>query len=288
MEIRGIDISEWQGNISKASWISAKESGIEFAMIRCGYTTYGKSKQKKIDYYFENNYRVCKEIGMPIGVYYYSCATTVDEAIEEANFVLDIIKNKQFEYPIVIDTEDNHDITNSANANTSQASIGKNRLTPIIKAFCETIANAGYYASIYASTYWFENNLILDDLVAYDKWIAQWANSVSVGYKYGLWQYSSTGTVPGIGNDIDLDYAYIDYPEVMITNGLNGYTKVDIPSEPDKPTLPVTPIEPNIPDKPVESDDEIIRDCNIIFNFVKMVSRIVNKFTVWLKSLFRK
>ena len=108
MAIKGIDVSEWQGNLTKNNWLKVKNSGIQFAILRCGYTTYGKSKKKYVDRYFENNYKICKEIGLPIGVYYYSCATSETEAKEEANFVLSLIKNKKFEYPVVIDTEDNH------------------------------------------------------------------------------------------------------------------------------------------------------------------------------------
>lgn len=215
MAIKGIDVSEWQGNLTKNNWLKVKNSGIQFAILRCGYTTYGKSKKKYVDRYFENNYKICKEIGLPIGVYYYSCATNETEAKEEANFVLSLIKNKKFEYPVVIDTEDNHNINKSTNSPVSQASIGKYKLTPLIKTFCEIIESKGYYVSIYASTYWFKNNLILEDLKLYDKWIAQWSKTVSVSYKYGMWQYSSQGTVNGLSGNIDLDYAYLDYPGIM-------------------------------------------------------------------------
>ena len=288
MEVKGIDISEWQGNLSKGNWESVKNSGIKFAMLRCGYTTYGKLKQKKVDYYFENNYKMCKEIGMPVGAYYYSCATTVDEAVAEANFVLEIIKDKQFEYPIVIDTEDNHDTTNPANASTSQASIGKTRLTPVIKAFCEVLEKAGYYVSIYASTYWFRNNLILNDLVDYDKWIAQWSSSVSVDYKYGMWQYSSTGTVTGIGSGIDLDYAYLDYPEIMKSTGLNGYEKVVVPDPKPEPEPEPDPEPEPEPDPEPDPDDEIIEDCNIILKFIKLIAKWIKNIGSLFKKLFRR
>lgn len=225
MEIKGIDISEWQGNLSLDDFKKIKEAGIEFVIIRCGYTTYGKSKLKYVDDYFENNYKLCKQVGLPVGTYYYSCATTIEESTSEAEFVLKLIKNKQFEYPIVIDTEDNHDIKNSNYANTSQASIGKTKLTPIISNFCNILEKNNHYVSIYASTYWFRNRLILDDLVAYDKWIAQWSESVNFEEKYGIWQYSSTGRVNGISGNVDLDYSYKDYPKIMKDMGLNGFVK---------------------------------------------------------------
>lgn len=310
MVIKGIDVSEWQGNLTKNNWLKVKNSGIQFAILRCGYTTYGKSKKKYVDRYFENNYKICKEIGLPIGVYYYSCATSETEAKEEANFVLSLIKNKKFEYPVVIDTEDNHNINKSTNSPVSQASIGKYKLTPLIKTFCEIIESKGYYVSIYASTYWFKNNLILEDLKLYDKWIAQWSKTVSVSYKYGMWQYSSQGTVNGLSDNIDLDYAYLDYPEIMKKNGLNGF-EIETISEPDKEenNKPDTD-EPNNDNNENKSDDnennkndekadnndekdgctddsEAIVECTIIVKFIKMVIKYITKIFGIFK-LFKK
>ena len=310
MAIKGIDVSEWQGNLTKNNWLKVKNSGIQFAILRCGYTTYGKSKKKYVDRYFENNYKICKEIGLPIGVYYYSCATSETEAKEEANFVLSLIKNKKFEYPVVIDTEDNHNINKSTNSPVSQASIGKYKLTPLIKTFCEIIESKGYYVSIYASTYWFKNNLILEDLKLYDKWIAQWSKTVSVSYKYGMWQYSSQGTVNGLSGNIDLDYAYLDYPEIMKKNGLNGFEK-EIISEPDKEENNKPDAdEPNNDNNENKSDDnennkndekadnndekdgctddsEAIVECTIIVKFIKMVIKYITKIFGIFK-LFKK
>ena len=238
MEIKGIDISEWQGKLSLDDFKKIKNAGVEFVIIRCGYTTYGKAKTKYIDDYFENNYDLCKKTGLDVGTYYYSCATTIEEAIEEANFVLKLINDKQFEYPIIIDTEDNHDISNNKYASTSQASIGKTKLTPIISKFCDIIENNGFYAAIYASTSWFKNRLILDDLTVYDKWIAQWSNSVTFPYGYGIWQYSSTGRVSGISGNVDLNYSYKNYPKIMKKVGLNGFDK-EVNEEPKQYILTI-------------------------------------------------
>ena len=276
---RGIDISEWQDELSDLSWNKIKNDGIEFVIIRCGYTGYGKSKVKRVDKFFENNYNNAKKHGIPVGVYYYSCATSIEEAREEANFVLDIIKGKKFEYPIVIDTEDDHDINNTSNSNKSQASIGKRTLTPIIKTFCDILEEKNYYVSIYASTYWFENNLILDDLQDYDKWIAQWSNSVSVDYEYGIWQYSSTGRVDGIVGNVDMNYSYLDYPSIMSINGLNGYVKENIIDEPledvidrEEPLIPVLPSVPDEKDELDENNDDIENGIiNRLRNFFKKI-----------------
>lgn len=228
MNKKGIDISSWQGYLTKSDFEKIKASGIDFIMARCGYTGFGVSKQKNVDKYFENNYKLAKEVGLPIGVYYYSCATSTKEGKEEAEFVLNIVKDKMLEYPVFIDTEDNHDITDSTNAKTSQASIGKIALTSVISTFCEAIEDSGYYVGIYASQSWFQNNLVLSDLDKYDKWVAKWSNT-EPGISYGMWQYSSTGTVSGVSGNVDLDYAILDYETIIKENGLNNYTKTVTP-----------------------------------------------------------
>lgn len=291
MKIKGIDVSEWQGNLTKDNWLKVKNSGIEFAILRCGYTTYGKSKKKYVDRYFENNYKICKEIGLPIGVYYYSCATNETEAKEEANFVLSLIKNKQLEYPVVIDTEDNHNINKSTNSPVSQASIGKYKLTPLIKTFCEIIESKDYYVSIYAGTYWFKNNLILEDLKLYDKWIAQWSKTVSVSYKYGMWQYSSQGIVKGLSGNIDLDYAYLDYPKIMKENGLNGFkkemTSITSDEENNSNKNDKKTDNDNKKDNSTNEDNQTITECTIIVKFIKMIIKYVSKIFGIFK-LFKK
>lgn len=288
MQKKGIDISSWQGNLSLEDWQRVKDSGVEFAMIRCGYTGYGVSKNKITDRYFENNYAKCKEIGLPIGTYYYSCATTVEEGIAEANYVLNLIRDKQFEYPIVIDTEDNHDTSLPTNSSISQASIGKARLTPIIQAFCDTIEKAGYYVAIYASTDWFKNRLILNDLVKYDKWVAQWSNSAPSGIKYGMWQYSARGVVPGIGSGIDLDYAYKDYPALMKEFGFNNIPKEEPIPEPDpepnpepEPNPDPEP-EPNPEPEPTPNPNPII-DC-----ICKLIGVIWKPIWNFIKKIFKR
>lgn len=229
MELRkGIDISVWNKNID---WDKLKGQ-IDFAILRIGYTGYGKTKNKKMDSTFEEKYAKCKELGIPVGVYWYSCAVTEEEAIEEANKTIEILKGRKLEYPIYFDTEDNHDTTAPNNSPTSQAKIGRAKLTKVTKAFCDTIEKAGYYVGIYASSSWFKNNLNLNELEKYDKWVAQWSNNAPSGISYGMWQYSAKGYIDGIGGGVDLDYAYKDYPTLMQEQGLNGYSKEEEPSKP--------------------------------------------------------
>lgn len=218
MSIKGIDVSKWQGNID---WAKVKAAGVQFAMLRGGF---GKIAIQ-IDNKFERNYRNAKAVGMPIGVYHYSYAKSVEDAKKEAQFCLSYLKGKQFEYPIAFDIEDK-----------SQANLGKDTLTAITKAFCEEVEKAGYYVCIYANLDWLTNKLDMAELSKYDVWVAQWANKCTYKGLYGMWQYSDKGRVNGITGNVDLNEAYKNYPNIMKVNGLNGYFKVTIPQEQPKPT----------------------------------------------------
>ena len=222
MATKGIDVSKWQGNID---WQKVKASGIEFAMLRGGF---GKDTSQ-IDSKFEQNYKYAKAAGVPVGVYHYSYAKSVEDAKKEAKFCLLYLKDKQFEYPIAFDIEDN-----------SQANLGKEKLTAIAKAFCEEVEKAGYYVCIYANLDWLKNKLDMVALSNYDVWVAQWSSKCTYGGVYGMWQYSDKGKVKGIDGNVDMDEAYKNYPNIMKTNGLNGYFKVNIPETPKPTPKPTT------------------------------------------------
>ena len=203
MTIKGIDVSTFQGSIN---WSKVKQSGIQFAMIRGGYGRFG------YDEMFLSNYKKAKNVGMPIGVYHYSYANTVDKAKQEAEFVISYLKGKQFEYPIAYDIEDKTLMTLSVS-----------ELTSIVKTFCEKLEAAGYYVSIYSGKYWFNDKLNMKILSCYDVWLAQWNTKPTYTGPFGMWQYSSKGIVEGISGRVDMDYAYKDYPSIIKKAGLNGY-----------------------------------------------------------------
>ena len=93
----------------------------------------------------------------------------------------------------------------------------------IVKAFCNTLEDAGYYTGLYCSRDWLKNYLIPDRLKAYDVWMAAYVSDPgSVSLPYGMWQYSSTGSIQGIAGNVDLDVAYKDYPSIIRKAGLNG------------------------------------------------------------------
>ena len=206
--LHGIDVSDWQKDIN---WQAVKDSRkVQFAMIRSGWSTGidGNETDRK----FYQNVKNAKAVGMPIGVYHYSYARTVEEARDEAKYCLSIIKGHKFDYPIVFDIEE-----------PRMEKLGKRTLTDIVKAFCNTIESAGYYAAFYASPHWLNNFLYSDELLnRYDLWLAHWGVD-SPSRKCGIWQYTSEGSVPGIVGNVDLDYAYKDYPTIMRNLRRNGY-----------------------------------------------------------------
>lgn len=204
-----IDVSFYQGDID---FSKVKNSGIDGAIIRCGYTGYG-TLQQNVDVKFEEYYKGFKAVGMPVGVYYYSSANTVELAKKEANFVLNLIKNKQLEYPVYFDTENEE----------RQRPLSRQALTDITKAFCEIIEGAGYYVGIYASTSWFNDELDCAQLTAYDKWVAQYNTECTFNGDYGMWQYTSSGRVDGINGNVDIDHCYYDYPTIIKNTKLNGW-----------------------------------------------------------------
>ncbi|MBQ5318511.1 MAG: glycoside hydrolase family 25 protein [Oscillospiraceae bacterium] len=209
MNFIGIDVSHHNGNIN---WDKVKAAGINFAILRCGY---GRKSIKQIDKQFERNYRECKRTGVPVGVYHYSYAKTAEDARLEADFMLELIKGKQFEYPVIFDIEDK-----------GQEAFGKKVLTDITIAFCERIETAGYYTAVYSSADWFTNKLDLTRLEQYDKWLAHWCKSPKWGSEFGgLWQYTDNGRVDGIETAVDMNISYRDYPSIIKRAGLNGYGK---------------------------------------------------------------
>lgn len=203
---KGIDVSKHQGTID---WQKVKTSGVDFAMIRAGYGRYDNQK----DEYFEENYKNAKQAGVKVGAYLYSYAKSVDDAKKEAETFLKWISGKQFEYPVAFDVEEKE-----------QSDKGKQFVSDIIRAFCETVEKAGYYVCIYANKYWLDNFVDADCKKKYDTWLAQWAEKATYSGKYGIWQYSSQGSVNGISGRSDLDESYKDYPSIMKNKGLNGFS----------------------------------------------------------------
>jgi GH25 family lysozyme M1 (1,4-beta-N-acetylmuramidase) len=195
----GIDVSRYQGDID---WQRAAADGVEFAMIRVGYRGY-EAGRLSVDEYFEQNIRGAADAGVKIGVYFFSQATNRAEAIEEADVVLVNIAPYDVSFPVVFDIEDIAGQVSRTDALTSA------EITDIAIAFCERVAQAGYKPMVYANPKWFVSRMELDRLEAYDKWLAQYYKTPSFPYAFSIWQFTNTGSVDGIGGDVDLNVAFV-------------------------------------------------------------------------------
>ncbi len=195
----GIDVSKWQGNID---WTAVKNSGVKFAIIRCGYrgSTDGMIHE---DPYFRANIAGATANGIKVGVYFFTQAINQIEAIEEASVAIALVQGYPLQLPIFIDTE--------RAANGRANSLDKATRTAVIQAFCETVRNSGYKPGIYASKSWYYNNLDMSKLSTYNIWVAQYNTSCNYTGRYDLWQYSDSGSVPGIKGKVDMNICYTNY-----------------------------------------------------------------------------
>lgn len=204
--IKGIDVSKWQGDIN---WNNVKSDGIDYAIIRAGYGKLASQKDPKFDANMVN----AQKAGLKRGVYWYSYATTVEEAYQEAEACYAVIKDYNFEYPLCFDIEED------AQRNLSTATV-----SAIIDAFCSTMSQKGYYVSIYSYASFLNTKVYSNVLKKYDVWVAHFnVSAPNYSLPYGIWQYSSTGSVKGINGNVDMDYSYKDYPTIITTKHKNGY-----------------------------------------------------------------
>ncbi|HKM05106.1 MAG TPA: GH25 family lysozyme [Lachnospiraceae bacterium] len=196
--ILGIDVSTWNGTIN---WTAVKNSGVSFAIIRCGFR--GSASGALVeDLKFKENIKGANAAGIKVGVYFFTQAVNEIEAVQEASMVLSLVKNYNISYPIFIDTEGSGGRGDTISVSTR---------TAVVKAFCETIKNGGYTPGIYASKSWFNNQLTVSSLNSYKIWLAQYATVPTYSGKYDLWQYTSSGYIGGITGNVDLNYSYMGY-----------------------------------------------------------------------------
>lgn len=195
--LTGIDVSSHQGTID---WNAVSQDGIDFAMIRCGSRGYTEGNLYADDTFYTNA-DGAQAAGVPFGVYFFSQATTEQEAIEEANYVLELIQGMEISCPIAFDQEDMPSQNARAN-NLSAEQLDKNA-----QAFCNTIKQAGYSTLVYGNQHDL-GRYDLDNLHE-DIWYAEYGDArPSTTIPITMWQYSSTGTVAGISTNVDLNILF--------------------------------------------------------------------------------
>lgn len=196
----GVDVSAHQGEID---WQAVRQAGVEFAMIRVGYRGYDQGGTY-VDEYFEANITGALEAGLEVGVYFYSQAISVEEALEEAELVLDEIQDYPLTYPVVFDWECIGEAARTWD-------VDSRTVTDCTMAFCDAVEQAGYIPGFYFNQSMSRTTFRLRELQDYDFWLAQYNDAMTFRYDVALWQYTNEGTVPGITGSVDLNLSFRDY-----------------------------------------------------------------------------
>lgn len=212
----GVDVSEWQTNVD---WTKVKGDGIDFAVIRAGY---GKDPGQT-DKYFEQNYKNAKAVGMPIGTYWYSYATTIENVKKEAARCIETLNGKSFELPVYFDLEEN-----------SQFSKGVEFCSQAVETFCEAIREAGYTPGLYMSRYALMNYITPEVRNKYELWVAEYGSSTcKYTGEYAMWQYADTGKVNGINGNADVNFRYVNAAKEYVKLADQAYTGKAVTPKPE-------------------------------------------------------
>lgn len=199
----GVDVSESQDYID---FVKVKKAGIDFAMIRVGARGYGTG-QLILDDYFSENLKRATDAGLEVGVYFFSQAVSQEEAVQEANMVIEQLGEYRISYPVAFDME------LIANDTARTDGLSKADRTAVTKAFLDTIAAAGFKTVIYGNKEWLIKEIDMSKLTAYDVWLSQPQDIPDYPYKFTMWQYSFDGAIDGIAGSVGLNISFIDYSE---------------------------------------------------------------------------
>ena len=195
---KGIDVSRYQGEID---WEKVAGDDVEYAFIRLGIRGYTEGAIQE-DEQFEANIKGARRNDIDVGVYFFTQALSVEEAEEEAEYVLDKIAPYEVDYPIVLDVEA------VANTRARTRNLTKEERTQYCIAFCEKIREAGYTPMLYGNLKTFMLMLDLTQLEDYDKWFANYDEMFYYPYAFKIWQYTDKGKVNGIGTDVDMNISF--------------------------------------------------------------------------------
>ena len=190
----GVDVSAYQGDID---WKKVKASGIDFAIIRLGYRGYESGKLVE-DAKARKNLEGAAEAGLKIGAYFFSQALNTREVDEEIEFMFNMLGEQYLSMPLVLDWE-----IPTANARTAR--MDGRTLTDIQLHFCKKVSDMGYQPMVYFNWHQSENLYILHELEEYPFWLALYQDRMTYPWKVEMWQYTSSGRVPGIPGDVDLN-----------------------------------------------------------------------------------
>lgn len=211
MSKKGIDLSTFQKQVD---WKKVKNDGIAFAILRAGF---GNTATQQ-DAMFKTHMDGALDIGIPVGVYWFSYARSVEEARKEAKACLSVIEpyKSKITYPVFFDFE----YDSETYAEKAGVKVDARYVTDVTKAFCETIAAAGYQAGYYTNQDYYKNKLYPDELGNYDLWLADYTGGPA--YPCAIQQTSSTGEVDGINGNVDTNTCFVPYDEKPSDNTVTG------------------------------------------------------------------
>ena len=198
-----LDVSRWQGRID---WDAVKHSGkIDGVMLR---VLGNKNGKPYLDPYFARNYAECARLGIPVGGYYYTCAVTQRQTEEELAALKIALRGKTFQLPLAIDVED-----------ARLRALTPDALSALVAGAARQLEHWGLYAMVYTYTHFADTALHMDTLAPFDLWLADYRGK-RPARRHGMWQYTSSGTIPGVSGPVDLSVAYKDYAGIIQRAGL--------------------------------------------------------------------
>lgn len=199
-----LDVSRWQGRID---WDTVKASGrVHGVMLRA---LGSRSGMPYIDPMFETNYSACTRLGIPVGVYYYSCAVTAPQRDAELALLHDALRGKRLQLPAAIDMED-----------ARLRALTPDALSTLVAGAARQLEHWGLYAMVYTYTHFADTALHMDTLAPFDLWLADYRGK-RPARRHGMWQYTSRGRAPGISGPVDLSRTEKDYPALLHRAGLD-------------------------------------------------------------------
>ena len=192
----GVDVSAFQHDID---WEQVKASGVDFAMLRLGYRGWGQKGTLVEDEYIQQNLAGTAAAGIPIGAYFFSQATTLDEVHEEIEFMLEVLGDYPLDYPIVLDWE----VANPTEGRVKN--VTRRELTDMLRYFCDEMKGRGFDPMVYFNWTQASRMIYLSELEDYPFWLALYQDRMTFPFRVEMWQYTSEGKVPGIEGDVDIN-----------------------------------------------------------------------------------
>ena len=200
-----IDVSQFNGAID---WAKVRSGGVDAAIIRAGYRGYGAAGTLVTDPMLKANIKAATDAGIPVGVYWLSQATSDAEALEEANYLNNLLVGYKIAYPVYLDSE----YADAKNHNGRGDKLTKASRTVYGLTFCKAMRDYGHTVGLYCSESWYTANIdgAAFARAGFEIWIAKYS-STAPSMACDAWQYTSTGKVAGISGNVDLSEFYVDY-----------------------------------------------------------------------------